>query len=688
LTRAIRVALDAPLRVGDAALTFDAGAAPQARRGDGVIVPLGRRLVPGVVLGEDARRPDLRPVVAAAGEAIVPASALDLAEWVAGEYLSSVGEALAVAVPWDALWAGLRLTASATDVPGASDALDALARRPAPLARASRLLRPAWASLEGVARAGALRVEWAAPAPAAAPRRAPSAATSAPSFQGASAAPRLVETAVAEAAAGGPGRLLVVGWQRAPAYLAAIRRALSAGWSAVAVFPSLEAAASFADAIEAAGIPPVVMHGDLAPARRLAAWRAARDARGAVVVGTRSAVFVPLPGPVLVIVDDEDNSGHKEERAPRYLTAGVAAARTAAGGMLILGATTPTVASYAEVRAGRMRMAALPSPRARIAVVDVRRRAEPDEPISRPVLEAVRRTVRRRGRVVILVDRKGYAALQCRECGAPVPCPACRVPMRYLREQRRLRCRLCGRTDAAPAACARCGGSRFAPIGAGTERVAAAARRLTTAVWRLDREAVPAGRELARVLDPFRRRGGVLVATPLVVPWIETLDADLVAIVGADRWLHRPEYRAAERALALMRAVGSAVRSPVLLETADPSHPAVRAAQAPSLRPFYEEELAVREALGYPPARSLLVLRLKTRTAGAAQSVADDLIRRAPPGTDVLGPAPVAGAPGGAEIVIKTADRAAARALVWPLLTGAGLPTGTRIAADVDPIEV
>jgi primosomal protein N' len=88
LNRSIRVALDVPLRVGDAALTFSAGAAPEARRGDAVVVPVGRRLMPGIVLGDDEWRPDLRPVLAAAGSSLIPPAAVDLAEWVAGEYLA------------------------------------------------------------------------------------------------------------------------------------------------------------------------------------------------------------------------------------------------------------------------------------------------------------------------------------------------------------------------------------------------------------------------------------------------------------------------------------------------------------------------------------------------------------------------------------------------------------------------
>ncbi len=697
MNRSIRVALDVPLRIGDAAFTFSAGAAPDARRGDGVVVPFGRRLVPGIVLGDDTWRPDLRPVLAALpGGPLVPPATVDLAERVAGEYLSSIGEALAVAVPWDALWAGIRLQPAGPRPPGAlAAALEPMSRRPASLARASRLLRPAWDALEEIARGRLLtcvsREEpgSASPdVPAPAPARAAGAQVGGGPAGPRAAGPRSVESAVGDALAGGQRGLLLAGWHRTPAYLAAIHRAGAAGWSAAAIFPSVETARIFADAARMSGLEPIVLHGELDPTQRLAAWRAAISARAALVAGTRSAIFAPVSDPVLAIVDDEDNSGHKEERAPRYLTRSVAAARTATSGILIAGSTTPTVGSYADAQAGRLRLIALPSPRPRVGVIDLRRRPDPDQPISRPVMDAVRRAARRRGRALVLVDRKGYAALQCQECGAVERCPQCGVAMRYDRERRRLRCRFCGRSEAAPAACTRCRGMRFAPLGAGTERIAAVLRRLAANVWRLDRDTLPPGHDIAAILGPFRERGGVLVATPLVVPWIEMLQPDLIAILGADRWLHRPEFRAAERALALFRAIGSATRTPVLVETADPTHPAIQAAQATSLRPFYAEELALREALGYPPARSLVVVTVTAKAAAAAQAVAADLAGRATAGVEVLGPVALPGAPGRSEIVLKAADRAAARALVYPLLTGKGLPRGAQTAVDVDPIEL
>lgn len=700
----ISVALDLPLRTGDAAFTFAAGPAAGAPRGAGVVVPFGRRLMAGIVLGDGEARADLRSVLAVIEPApLVPPDVVSLAEWTAQEYLSSVGEALAVAVPWDALWDGLVLGCSRPDPSGLSQAAAALAERlcraPVTLNRASRFASQAPHALDELAAAGTLAASWrrspepswAESTPAAPPARSRAHAP-ARRRSGRAAMPPSVETAVREAMRGDPRALLVAGWNRAPTYLMAARIALDAGRPCLAMFPSVDAVSAFAHAAAGAGFAPVLVHGDLPPAARRSAWESLRSARGMLVIGTRAAVFAPVADPVLAIVDDEDNSGHKEERAPRFVTRVVAEARTRETGVLIIGATTPPVATWAGVEAGRLRLVALPSPRPRIGVVDLRRRPDPGVPVSRPVLDAVRRVARSGGRALVLADRKGYAGgLHCVECGTVERCPQCSVALSYDRSGRRLACRVCGFAMPAPNVCSRCGAARLRLLGAGTERLAAFFRRLVPRVWRLDADVTANVRDVTAVLSPFREQGGVLVGTTLVVPWLEWLRPDLVAVVSADRWLHRPEFRAAERALSLLRTLSMASRARVLVETSDPNHPALLAAFAPSLRPFYADETALRRALGYPPFRSLVAVIVSARSAAVADAAIARLAADAAPPTEVLGPSPVPGAAAGRverRLVLKVADRSAARSLLWSLVTGAAAPSQVKVVVDVDPIEL
>lgn len=710
--RPLVVALDLPLRAGDAAFTFAGGPAAGAPRGTGVVVPFGRRLMPGIVLGPGEPREGLRPALAVVQPVpLIPAAAVDLAEWVAREYLSSVGEALAVAVPWDAIWRALRLSCAGSFPGGLPDPVraiaEALSQGPATLVRTARMLAGVPEAMTALADAHVLTAAVAQSRPA---RASPGPATGREQRNGATPAhPRgeglrqaghrpspgagRVDAAVQEAMEGGPRAIVIAGWGRTSAYLAAVRRARAAGWSCIAAFASLDAAEAFASAGASAGLEPVVLHGDLPRSSRLWAWRSLAGARGVLVVGTRSAVFAPVAGPVLVIVDDEDSSGHKEERAPRYATAGVAAERVREQGILLLGSGTPTVASYARVASGSVRLVALPSPPARIGVVDLRGRPDPGAPVSRPVLDAVRRTVRSRGRAVILADRKGYAGgLHCAECGAVERCPRCVVPMPYDRQSRRLRCRYCGHSVPARDICSRCGGTRLRPLGAGTERIAAAIRRISARVWRLDSDVLARDRDIAARLVPLREGGGVLVSTSVVLPWLDAIRPDLVAVVAADRLLHRAEFRAAERAVALLRTAGMAARARVLVETADPGHPAILALEGSNLRQFYAAELAARQTLGYPPFSVLAAVTITARSAASADAAATRLVSAASPPLEALGPSPVLtthrGRLAARQVVIRAADRAAIRDLLLPLLTGEGLPGDVRVSADVDPHEL
>lgn len=697
------MALDLPLRAGDAAFTFARGAAAGAGPGTPVIVPFGRRLLPGVVLGEAPPRPDARPVLAAAPDCrLFPAPVVELTMWTARAYVSSVGEALAGVTPWAELWAGAVLRWSGDANPAWPRALrrtlaDAATRGVRP-ARLARLLSARPDLLDGLAHSGGLVLSLpagAAAAPSSEAARPPEDARP-PSEMRPPAGAQRVAALVAEAMAGhGPG-LLVTGWDRLPAYLAAATTALAGGWSVLAAFASVATAEAAAAAAERAGLRPVRLHGDLAAGARADAWRSLAGRRASLAVGTRATVFAPVADPVLVIVDDEDASGHKEERAPRYTTLGVALARTASQGLALRGTGTPTVAAYAAVQAGTLRYVRLPSPPVRLDLVDLRHRRDRETVVSRPVVDRIRRAVAAGGRAVVVVDRKGYAGgLHCAECGGVERCPRCGVAMAYDRAGRRLLCRLCGCVRPAPDACSRCGTAALRPLGAGTERVAAVLARLVPRVLRYDRDVVASGMDEAALLETFRRRGGVLVATTLVLPRLASLRPSVVAVLGADRWLHRPEYRSAERTLALLRLLGQASGRRVLVETADPEHPVLRAAVSGDLAGFYAHELALRRALGYPPFAVLARVALAGRSAAAVASAAQQLRAAAAAPVEVLGPFPGAGdratAPpenARAILIVRAPDHGAFWPLLSPLLVAEDRPRGLRITVDVDPFEL
>jgi primosomal protein N' (replication factor Y) len=210
-------------------------------------------------------------------------------------------------------------------------------------------------------------------------------------------------------------------------------------------------------------------------------------------------------------------------------------------------------------------------------------------------------------------------------------------------------------------------------------------------VWRLDADAIPPGGGPQAVLTPFWEQGGALVATTLVLPYLEALRPNLVAMVAADRWLHRPEFRAAERALALLRTLGLCTGALVLVETADPHHPVVRAAAASNLSSFYADELRVRRALGYPPYRALAVVEVAARSTQAADRIAARIAASASGESEVLGPLRLARARGPSvtcRYVLKASSREMMAAMLAPLMVDRSVASSARITVDVDPMEL
>jgi primosomal protein N' (replication factor Y) len=714
-SRPISVAVDLPLRTGDAAFTFAAGPAAGAPPGTPVVIPIGARLVAGVILGDAPARANLRPVVGVIdGAPVLPRDVLELIRWTADTYVASVGEALALAIPWAALCARIRVGAHASEDavdPPYRAIVEALRRRALTLTRAARVLAAAPDGARALAERAALSIGLAGPA---AGRGDESSGGPWPAGVGADtvgadtvgsvpAADALLSTirpprsaarwvaALRSALEAGQRSVVLAGWDRAAAYREAIRGALVRGWSCIVACPTVDAAATLAAMLRGAGLNPTLLHGEQPPSTRLATWRDLVGRGRAVVVGTRAVIYAPVAGPVLAIVDDDDHSGHKEERAPRYVTSVVAAHRTRTAGSLIAGSATPSVEAFVRVQSGAAALVAVPSPRPQIGIIDIRGRRDPAVSVSAPVIDLVRREVRKRGRVLVLADRKGYAGgLHCAECGAVHRCARCGVAMAYERADRRLRCRSCGAVTPATASCARCGGRRLYAIGAGTERVAAAARKITSATWRLDSDTIARRADLEDSLRGFAARGGIVVATVIVMPYLAALRPSLVVVVGADRWLHRPEYRATERALALFRALGMGSGARVLVETSDPTHPVLRAIGG-SLRAWYDAEAALREALGYPPFRALAAVTIAAPSQDAVARAVDAVRQRAAPPVEVLehGAVHAAGRREHAQrVVIKAPDRDTIRALLWPDVAGGARPRGVRMTVDVDPLDL
>ena len=400
------------------------------------------------------------------------------------------------------------------------------------------------------------------------------------------------------------------------------------------------------------------LHSGLSDGERLSAWTHARNGTADVIVGTRSAVFVPLARPGLFIVDEEHDLSLKQQEGFRYSARDMAVVRARDAGVpVVLGSATPSLESVDNVRRGRYRRLDLPhraggAAPPRIDVVDLRTRPF-DSGLCDVLLEALEQTKARSEQALLFINRRGYAPiLVCHACGWIAECRRCDARLVYHRDDGRLRCHHCGAEHALIAECPECASKDVRRLGLGTERVARAleSRIDGLRVARMDRDVTRRRGALEALLD--RVHAGdvdVVVGTQMLAKGHHFPNVTLVAILDADGGLFGLDFRAPERmAQLLLQVAGRAGRSDragrVLLQTHHPNHPLLRVLVLEGYRKFCDGALAERRRSRLPPYASLALVRAEASNREAPQSFLKDAEtcarRRQHAGVSVLGPVP------------------------------------------------
>jgi primosomal protein N' (replication factor Y) len=455
--------------------------------------------------------------------------------------------------------------------------------------------------------------------------------------------------------------------------------------------PGIEDAAAWAGRLAASLGRPVARLDSGAPERaRREAWTAL--ARGAcrVAVGTRGALLAPVPAPATLALLEEGDPAHKPPGPPRIHSREVVLERARReGSRLYLTGGPPSVETWWRRESGEVaHEESPPAPWPPVSVVDVRG-ALRAHPLSPPLRRAMRETLAAGGRVLLLVTRIG-SAMACGECGTALRCAECGIAMAYSRARRQVTCRLCRRSEPAPETCPACRGRQLQPLGWGTERVEQAVRAAFPGqrVARQDAESPGGGRGTAGA--PAAR---LLVGTRGALKTFRPAGPSLVGFVTPDPVLRLADFRAAERAFALLWAAAERVGDGgrVIVQTQHPGHYAVRAAAHGEPAAFYKAELAFRAELGYPPFRRLCLLTVAGR--GGAGPLARELERElralgeltvypaAPLGRSLQAPRWQVVVKGGQDLPMRLA----------PLLAspGARRPRGRAIIeAEMDPIDL
>jgi len=520
--------------------------------------------------------------------------------------------------------------------------------------------------------------------------------------------------------AGAAGRTCLVhgvtGSGKTELYLRAIQHTLDAGNQAIVLVPEISQTPQTVSRI--AGRFPGrvgVWHSELSEGERHDTWQRVRDGAIDVVVGSRSAVFAPLPRLALIVVDEEHSDAYKQERTPRYHARDVAMRRAAlCGGAALLASATPSVETYWSAKRGEIALAEMPrrvvaeatgftyAELPPVEVVDMRAelRSGNTSILSRSLHEALAEALDAGEQAILFMNRRGSATfVSCRDCGHVESCPRCAAPLTYHGRGKVLVCHHCNSRRAPPMMCPQCGSPRIKYFGAGTQRIEHVVGQRFPGARLLRWDADTTGRKGAHDALLAQFAGGeadVLIGTQMVAKGLDLPRVTLVGVVSSDTSLYLPDIRSRERTFQLLsqvagRAGRSALGGRVVFQTYTPNDPAIQRAAEHDFTGFFADEITYRMEQGYPPFRTLVRLEYLSASENAAAREAERLARSLRlridqlglDETHVVGPAPAffGRVRGKSRWHVIVASRSA-----HELLAEVEVPRGWRV--DVDPVSV
>jgi primosomal protein N' (replication factor Y) len=689
--------------------------------GDVVLVPLNRREEVGVVWDcpPDDAVPDhkLKPLIGLVDTPPMRADLRRFVDWMAAYTLAPPGEVMAMALrvarkptgPASG-WRRADPLPDARLTEARQRVLDALARaEPRSTSELARVSEVSAAVVRGMADLGMLVAEVL---PAAIPFADPD-----PSYPGAvlsedqATAAEVLRKSVAERTFSVTLLDGVTGSGKTEVYLDAVAECLKQGRQALVLLPEIALSSQWLSRFERRfGVAPAVWHSDLTSRVRRITWRAVAEGQAPVVVGARSALFLPFPDLGLIVVDEEHETAFKQEDGVVYHARDMAVVRARlCAAPVVLASATPSLETVANVEAGRYRRLHLPTRHGgatlpRIEAVDMRETPpERGKFLAPPLVAAVKEALARGEQAMLFLNRRGYAPLTlCRHCGHRIQCPNCTAWLVEHRVRHELQCHHCGHTIPIPEECPACKAAHsLVPVGPGVERITEEAalafpdaRRLVMAS-----DTMPgphAAAEAARAIEA--REVDLIIGTQIVAKGWHFPHLTLVGVVDADLGLAGGDLRASERTVQLLHQVaGRAGRAEapgrVLLQTFSPEHPVMQALVRGDLEGFMTSEAAMRQPGHWPPYGRLAALIVSADTALAADLLARDLGQVAPygDGITVLGPAPaplaILRGRHRRRLLLKTRRDVAVQPILRAWLAKVKVPHGGRVDVDVDPVS-
>lgn len=631
--------------------------------GTRVLVPLGRKSLTGIVLAEHTQPLDerikLRDILSVLDDRpIVTAEQLRLWQWIAGYYMCTLGEVLAAALP-----AGIiddnytARTASYIVLPDHIDivrAREELRRAPKQVRVLDTFLRLAQAggpverrllieeSGESTAIVRALTERGILLEKEQRRSRLPLYTGPLKPLSALSPKQQQAADAIRQAWEKNEVCLLhgVTSSGKTEIYISFIQAQLQQGNNVLYLVPEIALTAQLTDRLRLVfGNSLLVYHSRFSDAERVELYHAVREAeQPRVIIGARSAVFLPLCRGGLIIVDEEHEASYKQsEPAPRYHARSVAIMLAQAlGAKVLLGSATPSIESYYNATTGKYGLVSLTEryeglQLPDIQLIDLQRqyhRKEMYGHFSDPLVDAIRAELANHKQVILFQNRRGYAPmLQCVACGKPPRCVNCDVPLAYHQRDRMLRCHYCGYATPIPPKCPTCGGE-LRVRGFGTERLEDEVASLfpEAKVLRMDLDTTRTKTAYQDIINAFSRHEvDILIGTQMVSKGLHFDDVSLVAVLSADHLFNRPDFRSYERAFQMLEQVaGRAGRTgrqgKVIIQTFEPENAVLHYVLHHDYCALFADQVAEREQFRYPPFYRLIIIMLRHRDMSRLQA--------------------------------------------------------------------
>ena len=503
----------------------------------------------------------------------------------------------------------------------------------------------------------------------------------------------------------------ITGSGKTEVYMHLLEKVLSEGKQALVLVPEIgltpQLLRRFRNRL---GLEPAIIHSGLSAGERLEAWAAARSGRAALVVGTRSALFTPMPRLGIIVLDEEHDASFKQQDGFRYSARDIAVKRAAELDIpVVLGSATPSLESLSNAAGGkynwhRLRERATNAPLPAWRVLDMRQQNTLNG-LSATALEAIGETLDRGEQVMVFLNRRGYApVLMCQQCGWNGSCERCDAHLTWHKSMGRLCCHHCGAQRPAPQLCPECRADALMGAGAGTQQLEESLEQRFPGfpVLRFDRDRTSRKGVMHQQLEQVREGDPcLLVGTQMLAKGHHFPVVTLVVIVNIDQALYSADYRALERMGQMIQQVaGRAGRmekaGTVILQTLHPEHAALELLLSQGYEAYARWLLEERQLAGLPPAGYQALLRAEAHDRALAERFLDDAARVFPSGeTRVYGPMPaimerISGR-SRMYLVVQGASRSALHRQVDGWLPGLRrLPSARKVrwAIDIDPQEL